>query len=68
MLRTSELDDKRDVKDILQPSGMDRSVSAVGYHDTATHFVKVNGIMCPRCMLSLLGPRPVYRKNGLPCS
>lgn len=28
----------------------------------------MNGIICPKCMLSLLGPRPVYRKNGFPCS
>lgn len=33
-----------------------------------TDLVKRNGIMCPICMLSLLGPRPVYKKNGFPCS
>jgi len=33
-----------------------------------TYFVKTNGIMCPICTLSLLGPRPVYKKNGFPCS
>ena len=25
------------------------------------YFVNMNGIICPRCMLSLLGPLPVYR-------
>lgn len=33
-----------------------------------TYFVNTNGTICPRCMLSLLGPRPVYRNHGLPCS
>lgn len=34
----------------------------------ATHFVKTKGTICPKCMLSLLGPRPVYKKKGFPCS
>ena len=33
-----------------------------------TNLVNMKGIRCPRCILSLLGPRPVYRKNGFPCS
>jgi len=36
--------------------------------DEGTHLVKTKGIMCPKCILSLLGPLPVYRKNGFPCS
>lgn len=32
------------------------------------YFVKTNGTIWPKCMLSLLGPRPVYKKNGFPCS
>ena len=35
---------------------------------SGAHFVNINGIIWPRCMLSLLGPRPVYKKKGLPCS
>lgn len=35
---------------------------------SCNHFVKENGIVWPRCKASLDGPRPVYRKNGSPCS
>jgi len=36
--------------------------------DWMAYLVNVKGTICPRCMLSLLGPLPVYRKKGWPFS
>ena len=35
---------------------------------SCSHFVKENGIVWPRCKVSLDGPLPVYKKKGSPAS
>jgi hypothetical protein len=36
--------------------------------NSSCYLVNSNGTVCPTCILSLLGPRPVYKKNGSPRS
>lgn len=59
--------DQRDIEYILQPP-----VRLLASHslrcDYPTYLVNSKGIVWPRCILSLLGPRPVYRKKGSPRS
>ena len=61
-------DDQGDVECILEISAINNSSARDIQVHRVTYFVNSNGIECPTCMLSLLGPLPVYKKNGTPFS
>lgn len=68
-------DDQGDIENILKPprdhimlagavlasngTGTKEEKKTKAVSTGKSHLVKVKGTMCPRCMLSLLGPRPV---------
>jgi hypothetical protein len=75
-LVVSQLDYKRNIEDVLKA----HEGSSYTRHEnkafkflqkeqcTWSHLVKMKGTRWPRCMASLLGPRPVYKKNFSPFS
>ena len=52
-------DDKWYVEDILQPPWEVLASSFISHQPGRTHLVNANGTVCPMCIESLLGPRPV---------
>lgn len=59
---TGELDDEGDLEDALQPAArrwVESELRVTGLGRPKAYTVNLKGTMCPRCMLPLLGPRPV---------
>lgn len=67
----SQLNNKRHIKDILQPSNKKESQSvtfSASMSIMILYWQKTKGIIWPKCMEADEGPRPVYKKKGFFCS